>query len=63
MGEINHGIAIPQLERMWVKCPYCNAKVVVYDNTAECRGVYLKCTRGCKKTFELVLHRGKQITT
>lgn len=54
-------IKIPPLKREWVRCPHCGAKVVVYDNTATCRGVYLKCTRACKKTFELVIENGKQI--
>ena len=56
-------IAIPAIQQTWVRCPYCRAKVVVYDNTAECHGVFLKCTRGCKKTFELVIHRGRQVST
>ena len=53
-------IKIPELDRRWAKCPFCGMKVVVYDNTANCRGVWLKCTRGCKKVFELVLEKGQQ---
>lgn len=49
------------VERKWVKCPYCGAKTVVYDNTSECHGVFIKCTRGCKMTFEIIIVDGKQV--
>lgn len=48
-------------ERMWIVCPYCGAKHSIYENTAECHGVFLKCTRGCKQEFELVIEDGKQV--
>lgn len=48
-------------ERKWVRCPYCNAKHSVYDDTANCHGVFLKCTRGCKREFELIIEDGEQI--
>lgn len=51
----------PQLYKMWAKCPYCGAKTVICDNTAYCSGVFLVCTRGCRKEFELKLKDGKQI--
>lgn len=51
----------PQLERFWATCPYCGAKVVIFDNTSNCSGVFLKCTRACKKEFELKIQKGKQI--
>ena len=54
-------VPLPAVERKWVRCPHCGAKVSIFDNTAECHGVFLKCTRGCKKTFELVIRSGKQI--
>ena len=50
----------PQLMRKWAKCPHCGAKTVMYDNTAECSGVFLICTRGCKREFELIIKDGKQ---
>ena len=50
----------PQLMRKWAKCPHCGAKTVIYDNTAECNGVFLICTRGCKREFELIIKDGKQ---
>lgn len=48
-------------KRMWIHCPHCGAKHSIYDNTAACNGVFLKCSRGCKKEFELVIDDGKQI--
>ena len=47
--------------RKWAVCPCCGAKTTIYDDTAECHGVWMKCTRGCKKEFELVVRGGKQI--
>ena len=47
-------------ERKWIRCPYCGAKHSIYDNLAECRGVFLKCYRGCKREFELLIHNGEQ---
>ena len=54
-------IKVPQLLRKWAKCPYCGAKTVLYDNTANCNGLHIKCTRGCKGEFELIIENGKQI--
>lgn len=51
----------PPIERMWIKCPSCGAKHSIYDNTADCHGVYLRCYRGCGVEFELVIENGKQI--
>lgn len=48
--------------RKWIHCPYCGAKHSIYDDSAECHGVFLKCTRGCKKEFELVIENGEQVT-
>ncbi|MBQ2973324.1 MAG: hypothetical protein IJE19_03120 [Clostridia bacterium] len=49
------------LERKWIYCPYCGAKHSIYDDTAECHGVFLKCVRGCKREFELVIKDGEQV--
>jgi DNA-directed RNA polymerase subunit RPC12/RpoP len=54
-------IKIPPLDRKWIKCPYCGAKTVIYDNTALCSGVHIKCTRGCKREFEIIIKDGKQV--
>lgn len=51
----------PPLSRTWALCPRCGAKTVLYDNTAECSGVFVKCTRGCKQEFELKIEHGKQV--
>ena len=60
MGEhdLNH-IKMPPLERMWLRCPRCGAKTILYDNTATCSGVFVKCTRGCGLIFEIKLAGGK----
>lgn len=60
MNELNE-LKLPPLRREWVRCPSCGAKTILYDNTAKCSGVYIKCTRGCKKEFELVIINGKQV--
>ena len=51
----------PPYKRFWAKCPYCGAKILIFDNTANCSGVYVKCTRGCKKEFEFMIKNGKQV--
>lgn len=48
-------------KREWICCPYCGAKYTLYDNTAECHGVFPVCTRGCHKEFELIIRDGKQV--
>lgn len=50
-------------ERKWIRCPRCGAKHSIYDNTAECEGVFLLCTRGCKQEFELIIKNGTQINS
>lgn len=54
-------IKIPPIERKWLLCPHCGAKTVLYDNTANCSGVHIKCTRGCKREFEIIIRNGKQV--
>lgn len=48
-------------ERFWVRCTHCGAKTVIYDNNANCNGVFMKCNRGCKKEFEIIIEDGKQV--
>jgi len=50
----------PPLQKSWARCPYCNSKTILYDNTANCKGIFVKCTRGCKKVFELIVIDGIQ---
>lgn len=59
--HIMENLKLPPLQRMWAHCPHCGAKTILFDNTANCRRVYLKCTRGCKKEFELKIVNGKQV--
>lgn len=51
----------PPIERRWILCPNCGAKTVIADDTATCKGVHIKCTRGCKQVFELVIRNGEQM--
>lgn len=51
----------PPLEKKWVRCPNCGAKTILYDNTAECKGLYVKCTRGCGQEFEVKIKQGNQV--
>lgn len=50
----------PATELRWMICPHCGAKTVLASNNANCSGVQLKCTRGCKCVFELVIVNGEQ---
>lgn len=50
----------PAIERKWLLCPHCGMKVLLYDNTANCSGVFVKCTRGCRQTFEVQIRDGEQ---
>lgn len=45
-------LKIPLVKREWVKCPACGCKIAIADNTAKCRGIYIKC-RVCKKEIEI----------
>ena len=41
----------PPFERKWYTCPNCGKNVALYDNTAHCAGVYMKC-KECSREFE-----------
>lgn len=51
------------MEIQKVKCPYCGYEMPVwYREDAECRGMQLKCkNRDCRKEFDVVIEKGKQI--
>lgn len=51
----------PETERKWILCPHCRKKYGIMNDVAECRGVFLKCIRGCRKEFELVIVDGEQV--
>lgn len=61
MDQKIRDVKFPVLNKMWAVCPHCGMKTVIFDNTANCSGVHVKCTRGCKMVFELVIENGKQI--
>lgn len=44
-------ITIPT-ERKWYKCPYCGKKLLIYDDAANCRGLYINC-RECKREVNI----------
>lgn len=46
--------------RKWYRCPICGAKVCLYDDTADCHGVFTVCTRGCRNEIEVLVDAGKQ---
>ena len=54
-------IKLPSTETKWALCPYCGAKSVIIESNANCNGVNIKCSRGCRKVFELVVKNGEQI--
>jgi DNA-directed RNA polymerase subunit RPC12/RpoP len=50
---MKHMIKIPT-ERKWYRCPYCGKKLLIYEDTAKCSGVYLNC-RECKREINIKL--------
>lgn len=52
---------IPGFRREWIRCTHCGAKHSIYTEQAECRQVFVKCTRGCGREFEIIIHNGKQV--
>ncbi len=49
-----HKIKKPPLERKWYQCPYCQKSALIYDDTAVCSGVFMKC-KFCKQEFEVII--------
>ena len=43
-----------ELRRDWYKCPHCGKNLLIYNNTAACEGVFIRC-KGCKKEVEIVI--------
>lgn len=46
--------------REWFICPHCHAHLMIYDNTAESSGVFLKCKK-CGKEVEIKINKGRQV--
>lgn len=42
----------PPIKRMWYQCPHCGKNLIVYDNTAHCSGIFVKC-KNCKNEVEI----------
>lgn len=59
--DVEARIRKPPLEKYWLRCPHCGAKTILYDNTACCAGVFVKCTRGCGLEFEVRIKNGNQV--
>ena len=51
----------PPVEKKWYLCPYCGAKILLYDNTASCGGVFTTCSRGCRREVEIILKDGEPV--
>lgn len=39
-------------EKKWYDCDNCGQHLLIHDNTAKCRGVFIKCKR-CGKEVEI----------
>ena len=46
----------PPLIRRWYACPHCGKKLVIYDNTAACSGVFVKCKQ-CEREVEIQIRK------
>lgn len=44
-------IQIPT-ERKWYICPYCGKNLVIHEDTAVCKGVFIRC-KECRKEVEI----------
>jgi len=55
------GATLPALpfKRIWAKCVHCGQHLFLFDNTAWCSGIYMKCRR-CKKESEIKIILGVQ---
>lgn len=42
----------PPLKRQWFRCPHCHKKLFLCDDTAEVKGIYIKC-KNCKNTIQV----------
>lgn len=45
-------VSMPPLKRDWYRCPTCGKKLVICDNMASCRGVFIICKQ-CKNEIEI----------
>lgn len=38
------------IERKWYTCPCCGQHLLIYNDTAKCSGIYLRCKRCGRET-------------
>ena len=43
-------------EKKWYLCSGCGQKLLIYNDTAECHGVYIRC-KYCHKTEEIKIQK------
>lgn len=48
----NRKIARPPTERRWYRCPHCGQKILIYDDTTRCKGIYIPCKK-CRREIEV----------
>lgn len=51
MNDIGRALRIPT-KRKWYNCEKCGQHLLIYEDTAKCRGVFVKCKR-CGKEVEI----------
>lgn len=44
----------------WYLCPYCNKKLVKYNQDANSEGVFFLCKK-CKKEIEIKINKNKSL--
>lgn len=49
--EMKKILRIPT-RREWYVCKNCGKKLLIYDDSAKCRGVYIRC-KGCGREVEI----------
>ena len=50
-------IKIPGTTRSWYECPYCGKNILIYDDRATARGIFIKC-KSCGHEVEITLQQG-----
>lgn len=44
--------------KIWYRCPYCNKKIIRYEEDAKSKGIFLLC-KNCKKEIEIKINNKK----
>ncbi|MFQ8704846.1 MAG: hypothetical protein ACLR9T_02190 [Thomasclavelia sp.] len=53
-------IKIPPMRKDWFRCYHCNKKILLYDNKANCGGLFIKCKK-CGYENKIEIKNGKVI--